>query len=155
MLCLCGFHILSHNLSWFFSHFFVFTCFSFIYPKTFKWSMYFPVSLAAIDCEVGAWGPWSSCTSPCGVGSKERSRQVSVPPRNGGTPCPDLKQRRGCYGNNAICSTAKGENITFSTCPCVHAYAYICMHTLMLWSVFNINLVFQYSLGYLFLTISL
>uniref|UniRef100_A0A3Q1G7A0 Somatomedin-B and thrombospondin type-1 domain-containing protein-like n=1 Tax=Acanthochromis polyacanthus TaxID=80966 RepID=A0A3Q1G7A0_9TELE len=62
---------------------------------------------AAIDCVVGSWGPWSSCTSPCGVGSTERSRQVSVPPRNGGTPCPDLKQRRGCFGNNAICSTAK------------------------------------------------
>ncbi|XP_051923241.1 somatomedin-B and thrombospondin type-1 domain-containing protein isoform X3 [Hippocampus zosterae] len=62
---------------------------------------------AAIDCAVGSWGPWSSCTSPCGVGSTERSRQVSVPPRNGGMPCPDLKQRRGCFGNNEICSSAK------------------------------------------------
>lgn len=62
---------------------------------------------AAIDCVVGSWGPWSSCTSPCGVGSTERSRLVSVPPRNGGTPCPDLKQRRGCFGNDAVCSSAK------------------------------------------------
>lgn len=69
-----------------------------------------PASPAAIDCVVGSWGPWSSCTSPCGVGSTERSRLVSIPPRNGGTPCPDLKQRRGCFGNNAICSTAKGEH---------------------------------------------
>lgn len=63
---------------------------------------------------MGSWGPWSSCTSSCGIGSTERSRQVSVPPRNGGTPCPDLKQRRGCFGNNAICSTAKGDSLTFS-----------------------------------------
>ncbi|XP_057686750.1 somatomedin-B and thrombospondin type-1 domain-containing protein isoform X2 [Corythoichthys intestinalis] len=63
--------------------------------------------ISAIDCVVGSWGPWSSCTTPCGVGSTERSRQVSVPPRNGGTPCPDLKQRRGCFGNNKICSSAK------------------------------------------------
>ncbi|XP_017267620.1 somatomedin-B and thrombospondin type-1 domain-containing protein isoform X2 [Kryptolebias marmoratus] len=63
--------------------------------------------ISAIDCEVGSWGPWLGCSSPCGVGTKERSRQVSVPPRNGGTPCPDLKQRRGCYGNNVICITAK------------------------------------------------
>ncbi|XP_037115067.1 somatomedin-B and thrombospondin type-1 domain-containing protein isoform X2 [Syngnathus acus] len=63
--------------------------------------------ISAIDCTVGSWGPWSPCTSPCGVGSTERSRQVSVPPRNGGTPCPDLKQRRGCFGNNQICSSAK------------------------------------------------
>ncbi|XP_056275581.1 somatomedin-B and thrombospondin type-1 domain-containing protein isoform X3 [Pseudoliparis swirei] len=64
---------------------------------------------AAIDCVAGSWGPWSPCTSPCGVGSTERSRQVSVPPRNGGAPCPDLKQRRGCFGNNAICGTAKAS----------------------------------------------
>ncbi|XP_043964171.1 somatomedin-B and thrombospondin type-1 domain-containing protein isoform X2 [Gambusia affinis] len=63
--------------------------------------------ISAIDCAVGSWGPWSSCSSVCGVGSKERSRQVSIPPRNGGTPCPDLRQRRGCYGNNVICDNAK------------------------------------------------
>lgn len=72
-----------------------------------------PGFLAAIDCVVGSWGPWSSCTSSCGVGSTERSRQVLVPPRNGGTPCPDLKQRRGCFGNNAVCSSAKGENLPY------------------------------------------
>uniref|UniRef100_H3DD66 Si:dkey-178e17.3 n=1 Tax=Tetraodon nigroviridis TaxID=99883 RepID=H3DD66_TETNG len=59
--------------------------------------------ISAIDCEVGPWGPWSPCTSSCGVGSTERSRQVSVPPRNEGRPCPDLKQRRGCFGNAVVC----------------------------------------------------
>lgn len=83
-------------------------------------------SPAAIDCVVGSWGPWSSCTSPCGVGSTERSRQVSVPPRNGGTPCPDLKQRRGCFGNNAICSTAKGENLFYVP---LHSSINACMHS--------------------------
>ncbi|XP_067396022.1 somatomedin-B and thrombospondin type-1 domain-containing protein-like isoform X4 [Emydura macquarii macquarii] len=63
--------------------------------------------LAAIHCMVGPWGPWSECSSLCGVGSKDRTRQVTVPPRNGGTPCPDLKQRRGCFGENQICDTAK------------------------------------------------
>ncbi|XP_067396021.1 somatomedin-B and thrombospondin type-1 domain-containing protein-like isoform X3 [Emydura macquarii macquarii] len=62
---------------------------------------------AAIHCMVGPWGPWSECSSLCGVGSKDRTRQVTVPPRNGGTPCPDLKQRRGCFGENQICDTAK------------------------------------------------
>ncbi|KAM7089831.1 uncharacterized protein J5F26_011855 isoform 2-T3 [Ciconia maguari] len=62
---------------------------------------------AAVGCVVGPWGPWSRCSSPCGVGSKARSRQVTVPPRHGGEPCPDLKQRRGCLGEHPTCGTAK------------------------------------------------
>ncbi|KAK1156586.1 somatomedin-B and thrombospondin type-1 domain-containing protein-like isoform X1 [Acipenser oxyrinchus oxyrinchus] len=61
----------------------------------------------AIDCVVGSWGPWSECSSLCGGGSKERTRQVTVPPRNGGTPCPDLKQRRGCFGHSPVCNAAE------------------------------------------------
>ncbi|XP_043354199.1 LOW QUALITY PROTEIN: somatomedin-B and thrombospondin type-1 domain-containing protein-like [Dermochelys coriacea] len=61
----------------------------------------------AIHCVVGPWGPWSECSSLCGVGSQDRTRQVTVPPRNGGTPCPDLKQRRGCFGETPACDTAK------------------------------------------------
>ncbi|NXA28982.1 SBSPO protein, partial [Ibidorhyncha struthersii] len=62
---------------------------------------------AAVGCAVGPWGPWSRCSSLCGVGSKARSRQVTVPPRHGGEPCPDLKQRRGCLGEHPTCGTAK------------------------------------------------
>ncbi|XP_041059147.1 somatomedin-B and thrombospondin type-1 domain-containing protein [Carcharodon carcharias] len=56
--------------------------------------------ISAIDCIVGPWGPWTECSSLCGIGSRDRGRLVTIPPRNGGTPCPDLKQRRGCYGHN-------------------------------------------------------
>ncbi|XP_055511664.1 somatomedin-B and thrombospondin type-1 domain-containing protein, partial [Leucoraja erinacea] len=56
--------------------------------------------ISAIDCVVGAWVPWTACSSPCGVGSRERERLVTIPPRNGGAPCPDVKQRRGCYGHH-------------------------------------------------------
>ncbi|XP_054075389.1 SCO-spondin-like isoform X1 [Rissa tridactyla] len=64
---------------------------------------------AAVGCVVGPWGRWSRCSSLCGVGSKARSRQVTVPPRHGGEPCPDLKQRRGCLGEHPTCGTAKGN----------------------------------------------
>ncbi|XP_069071304.1 somatomedin-B and thrombospondin type-1 domain-containing protein-like isoform X3 [Pleurodeles waltl] len=66
-----------------------------------------PASLLAVHCGVGPWGPWGQCSSLCGIGSRERARQVTVPPRNGGAPCPDLRQRRGCHGDNPICQTAK------------------------------------------------
>ncbi|NXT26863.1 SBSPO protein, partial [Syrrhaptes paradoxus] len=62
---------------------------------------------AAVGCAVGPWGPWSGCSSSCGVGSRARSRQVTVPPRHGGQPCPDLKQRRGCLGEHPTCGMAK------------------------------------------------
>lgn len=73
--------------------------------------------LAAVGCAVGPWGPWSGCSSPCGVGSRARSRQVTVPPRHGGDPCPDLKQRRGCLGQHPTCGTAKG-NVGCPLPPC-------------------------------------
>ncbi|XP_053938769.1 SCO-spondin isoform X2 [Cuculus canorus] len=65
--------------------------------------------LTAVGCVVGSWGPWSRCSSPCGVGSKARSRQVTIPPWHGGEPCPDLKQRRGCLGEHPTCGAAKGN----------------------------------------------
>nr|XP_025960114.1 somatomedin-B and thrombospondin type-1 domain-containing protein-like [Dromaius novaehollandiae] len=62
---------------------------------------------AALDCVVGPWGPWGGCSSRCGAGSTARTRHVAVPPRPGGRPCPDLRQRRGCLGDDALCRTAK------------------------------------------------
>ncbi|KAM6052363.1 somatomedin-B and thrombospondin type-1 domain-containing protein-like isoform 3-T3 [Chlamydotis macqueenii] len=76
-------------------------------PRTSLFPLLCPVLPAAVGCVVGSWGPWSGCSSPCGVGSKARSRQVTVPPRHGGEPCPDLKQRRGCLGEHPTCGMAK------------------------------------------------
>ncbi|KAM6052361.1 uncharacterized protein VSU04_011741 isoform 1-T1 [Chlamydotis macqueenii] len=78
-------------------------------PRTSLFPLLCPVLPAAVGCVVGSWGPWSGCSSPCGVGSKARSRQVTVPPRHGGEPCPDLKQRRGCLGEHPTCGMAKGN----------------------------------------------
>ncbi|KAF7455684.1 putative thrombospondin type 1 domain-containing protein [Cryptosporidium felis] len=32
-----------------------------------------------IDCQVGEWGPWSSCSASCGEGFQNRSRELLVP----------------------------------------------------------------------------
>uniref|UniRef100_A0A4W4EG29 SMB domain-containing protein n=2 Tax=Electrophorus electricus TaxID=8005 RepID=A0A4W4EG29_ELEEL len=63
--------------------------------------------ISAVDCTVGQWSAWSRCSSVCGVGNMERNRQVTTHPRNGGVPCPDLKQRRGCLAHMETCSAAK------------------------------------------------
>ncbi|XP_048852865.1 somatomedin-B and thrombospondin type-1 domain-containing protein [Brienomyrus brachyistius] len=63
--------------------------------------------ISAIDCVLSPWGQWTECNALCGTGSMERTRQVTVPPRNGGTPCPDLRQRRGCFGKSELCRSSE------------------------------------------------
>lgn len=59
----------------------------------------FKEACEVVDCEVSAWGPWSTCSAECGSGNMVRTRTVNRAPRNGGAPCPDQAQTRGCYGN--------------------------------------------------------
>lgn len=52
---------------------------------------------AAVDCAVGGWGGWSECSRVCGAGgTRWRSREVLVAPRDGGAACPALVQERRC-----------------------------------------------------------
>ncbi|GAB6022502.1 hypothetical protein CHUAL_006609 [Chamberlinius hualienensis] len=51
------------------------------------------------DCEVTSWEPWSECDAECGPGVMTRSRFVIRDPANGGKPCSELVQKRGCHGN--------------------------------------------------------
>ncbi|XP_023024840.1 extracellular matrix protein f-spondin [Leptinotarsa decemlineata] len=50
-----------------------------------------------VDCELTEWSEWSSCSTSCGRGYKERYRVVKRRAENGGR-CPgSLFQRRGCF----------------------------------------------------------
>ena len=49
-----------------------------------------------IDCEVTDWGQWGKCSKDCGGGKQYRSRQIRVPPQNGGLECPRLEDVRNC-----------------------------------------------------------
>jgi len=55
----------------------------------------------AIDCEVGAWSGWSTCTTSCGTGSQTRSR-TTTSPVHGGKACPVSFQRQRC--NTQACA---------------------------------------------------
>ena len=66
-------------------------CISFIYSAI----TWFCIG-EALNCKVGAWTPWSSCSNDCGVGVMKRKRYIIQIPRNGGKACPPLRQKRGC-----------------------------------------------------------
>lgn len=55
-----------------------------------------------IDCVVSGWNDWSKvCSQDCGGGELFRERSITTQPTNGGKPCPDLRETKGC--NNQPC----------------------------------------------------
>jgi hypothetical protein len=60
-------------------------------------------STTPVDCKFSEWSKWASpsgqgeCSVPCGGGIAERSREVTVEPKNGGKVCfGALEETRGC-----------------------------------------------------------
>eukprot|EP00051_Salpingoeca_urceolata_P009194 m.112364 g.112364 ORF g.112364 m.112364 type:complete len:865 (+) comp16177_c0_seq1:505-3099(+) len=49
-----------------------------------------------VDCVVSEWNDRNPCSVTCGVGTYERIREIVVPPRNGGAPCPSLVKVQSC-----------------------------------------------------------
>jgi len=49
-----------------------------------------------IDCEVGAWSRWSSCTVRCGGGVRQRARLVEMQPMFNGKPCSATSAAEKC-----------------------------------------------------------
>jgi hypothetical protein len=60
--------------------------------------------LSLSDCEVSAWSPYSQCTSECEGGTKFRTRNITVPQRDGGSPCPPLRQEVQCNLRTCDCT---------------------------------------------------
>ncbi|KAG5895097.1 hypothetical protein JTB14_036372 [Gonioctena quinquepunctata] len=55
-----------------------------------------------VDCELTEWSEWSSCSTSCGRGFKERYRVVRRPAQNGGRCTTSLNQRRGCFSRACL-----------------------------------------------------
>ncbi|CAD7963513.1 unnamed protein product [Amoebophrya sp. A25] len=75
-----------------------------------------PTTTAAppIDCKLGDWGDWATCSATCGGGEQTRSRLVVQQAKYGGAICHgDLKEIRGC--NAAVCELPKKE-VTRKNC---------------------------------------
>jgi hypothetical protein len=55
-----------------------------------------PLQGCPVNCGVGSWGGWDSCSAACGGGRQSRSRSVTTQPSNGGAGCPHLSESRDC-----------------------------------------------------------
>ena len=72
-----------------------------------------------IDCRVGDFDVFSTCTQPCGGGTKTRNRTVVVSPSGEGAACPSLEETVEC--NTQPCPPPSvdcevGEFTEFSPC---------------------------------------
>jgi len=56
-----------------------------------------------VDCEVGQWLGWSSCSLTCGTGRKSRKRLVATTATGTGRVCPVLEEVINC--NPQVCDT--------------------------------------------------
>jgi hypothetical protein len=72
-----------------------------------------------IHCKISAWTAFSSCSTTCGMGVKDRTRTIVEHAKHGGFICPDLKQTRQCLGNDIFCPVdcTVGSWAGWSPCP--------------------------------------
>jgi hypothetical protein len=49
-----------------------------------------------VNCELKEWTGWSKCSAECGGGVRQRLREVSQAPRNGGEPCGETSETKAC-----------------------------------------------------------
>jgi len=49
-----------------------------------------------IDCQLGPWSGWSTCSADCGGGTQTRSRSVEVAAQHGGKACGATTESRSC-----------------------------------------------------------
>lgn len=49
-----------------------------------------------VDCQVGQWSSWGTCSKECDRGSQVRTRPVVTQPENGGQSCPHTSEVQQC-----------------------------------------------------------
>lgn len=69
-----------------------------------------------IDCVVGEWEGWSSCSAECGGGVRERMRPVVTEMKYGGEPCEDTEASESCNAQSCAVDCVLEEWTEWSGC---------------------------------------
>jgi hypothetical protein len=54
-----------------------------------------------VDCVLSPWNIWGDCDQPCGPGTRQRTRDIIVTPKNGGLGCNNTVETAPCIVNDA------------------------------------------------------
>jgi len=69
-----------------------------------------------VDCIVGDWSGWSSCSAECGGGVLQRSRPMHVEPEHNGEPCPPLDEEVNCNIQSCDADCILADWTAWSSC---------------------------------------
>jgi len=69
-----------------------------------------------IDCQVGQWSAWDSCSSSCGEGTHLRTRDITASPNNGGAACPALVEKAPCKDKECGSAESGGQIVLWLLC---------------------------------------
>lgn len=69
-----------------------------------------------VDCVVGPWTEFSSCSKTCGGGTSTRTRAVVTPSSGGGKVCPSLQESQTCNTTPCNSQCVLSEWGAWSTC---------------------------------------
>ncbi|CUV04666.1 unnamed protein product [Cryptosporidium hominis] len=58
--------------------------------------------ICPVDCVLGSWSHWSSCSVECGKGNSTRSRSILTRPRGTGAVCQEYLQTKSCEGEGCM-----------------------------------------------------
>ncbi|KAJ1608428.1 CpTSP10 protein [Cryptosporidium canis] len=58
--------------------------------------------ICPVDCVLGSWSYWSSCSVDCGKGNSTRSRSILTRPKGAGAVCKEYFQTKSCDGENCL-----------------------------------------------------
>lgn len=69
-----------------------------------------------VNCVLGTWSSWGTCSKPCGLGTQTRTRSVVTAPVAGGKACEATQEVQQCNVNPCIVNCKQSDWSAWSAC---------------------------------------